>query len=134
AELLRMRAKGRHRAVVAVIFLRRFHRIGSLRRRITVRSEVPREIHQRTLPPGAGIRVGDLFDRQTRVAHRIQLSSRRTNHTVAVSIGDKPEPALLRMPNLEPNAQVMLAYPHKISSSIIVARHSRKSTVATYRC
>src|SRR5271154_2609953 len=136
AEFLRMRARSRHRAVVAVIFLRRFHRISSLRSRITVRSEVPREIHQRTLPAGPGIRVGDLFDRQARVAHRIQLSRRRPNHAVAIGIGDKPEPALLRIPNLEPHAQMMLADPHKISSSTLSRPAIAKidKPAAIYRC
>src|ERR1700735_508299 len=136
AELLSMRARGRHRAVVAEIFLRRFHRIGSLRSRIIGRSQIAREIHQRTLPAGPGIRVGNFFDRRTGVAHRIQLSRRRPNHAVTIGIGDKPEPALLRMPNLEPHAQMMLADPHKNPSSIISRPAPPKidRPAAIYRC
>src|ERR1700685_218098 len=84
----------------------------TLRARIADRREIPREISERAFPSGAPRRIGDLFDGRAGLGDRVGLAGGGADHAVAIGIVNQPEPALLRVPHFEADAQMIFADSH----------------------
>src|SRR6266851_366683 len=95
----------------------------SLCGRVANGSEISREFSKRAFPFAARVGLGDFFDRGAGVINRGRLGSRGANHAVAIRILHEPEPALLRLPHLESDPQVMFGDSHESVLTIFIPRN-----------